>query len=83
MGIASLVLQYPDWQSGKIRLLATTKNKKALKVFKEVVLEEARLNALTADDPILKCEYETEARKLQQLLDLIVPDIDGEDDGQE
>ena len=43
MVTASLVLQYPDWQSGKIRLLATTKNPKALKAFKDAVLEEARL----------------------------------------
>ncbi len=72
--VGSLVLQYPDWQSGKIRLLATTKNPKALRAFRDAVLEEARLNALSADDPILKVEYNEELHKLEQLLRLLVPD---------
>ncbi len=71
---ASLVLQYPDWQSGKIRLLATTKNPKALRSFRDAVLEEARLNTLSTDDPILKVEYHEELRKLERLLGLLVPD---------
>ena len=69
----SLVLQYPDWQSGKIRLLATTKNAKALRAFRDAVLEEARLNALSTDDPILKVEYNEELRKLERLLSLLIP----------
>ena len=82
--IASLVLQYPDWQSGKIRLLATTKSPKALRAFREAVLEEARLNALSADDPILKVEYNEELRKLERLLSLLIPDegaANGQQDG--
>ena len=71
--VASLVLQYPDWQSGKIRLLATTKNPKALRAFRNAVLEEARLNLLGCDDDILKIEYEEELRKLEKLLDALIP----------
>ena len=70
--VASLVLQYPDWQSGKIRLLATTKNLRALRAFRDAVLEEAKLNALSADDPVLRVEYNEELRKQEALLTLIV-----------
>ncbi len=78
--VGSLVLQYPDWQSGKIRLLATTKNPKALRVFRDAVLEEARLNALSTDDPILQVEYSEELRKLERLLSLLIPDEGATDD---
>lgn len=71
---ANLVLQYPDWQNGKIRLLATTNNPKALRAFRDAVLEEARLNALSTDDPILKIEYNEELHKLERLLNLLIPD---------
>jgi hypothetical protein len=74
--VGSLVLQYPDWQSGKIRLLATTKAPKALRAFRDAVLEEARLNALSAEDPILKIEYNEELRKLEILLAQIIPEKD-------
>ena len=75
MTSANLALQYPDWQSGKIRLLATTKDKKTLSVFKKAVLEEARLNLLGCDDDILRIEYEEELHKLEKLLDALIPDI--------
>ena len=71
---ASLVLQYPDWQAGKIRLLATTKDKKALLAFKKAALEEARLNLIGCDDPILRIEYEEELQKLEKLLNAIIPE---------
>lgn len=74
MTSANLVLQYPDWQSGKIRLLATTKDKKTLSVFKKAVLEEARLNLLACDDDILRIEYQEELHKLEKLLDALIPD---------
>jgi len=70
---AHLVLQYPDWQSGKIRLLATTKDKRALAAFKKAVLEEARLNLLGCDDDILRIEYEEELHKLEKLLKTLIP----------
>ena len=72
--VGSLVLQYPDWQSGKIRLLATTKNPEALLAFKQAVIEEARLNLISCDDDILRIEYEEELRKLEKLLNALIPD---------
>ena len=72
--VASLVLQYPDWQSGKIRLLATTKDPKALRAFRDAVIQEAKLLSISADDPILIVEYGEELRKLERLLSLLIPD---------
>ena len=72
--VGSLVLQYPDWQRGKIRLLATTKDHKALLAFKHAVMEEARLNLLSCDDDILRIEYEEELRKLEKLLNALIPE---------
>ena len=71
---AHLVLQYPDWQSGKIRLLAATKDKTALVAFRQAVLEEAHLNLLGCDDDILRIEYKEELNKLEKLLDVVIPD---------
>ncbi len=69
-----LVLQYPDLQTGKVRLLAFTQDKKVLNLFKKVVLEEARLNLLGCDDDILRIDYEEELHKLEKLLNALVPD---------
>jgi hypothetical protein len=80
MTTASLVLQYPDWQSGKLRLLATTRNPKALRAFRDAVLEEARLAAMSADDEVLQVEYREELHKLERLLDLLIPPNQGVDD---
>jgi hypothetical protein len=70
-----LVLQYPDLRSGKIRLLATTNDKRALAAFKEAVLEEARLTLLCCDDDVLRIEYRAELDKLEQLLNTLIPDV--------
>lgn len=69
-----LVLQYPDLHSGKVRLLAVTQDKRVLQLFKQVVLEEAHLNLLGCDDDILRIEYEEELRKLEKLLNALIPD---------
>ena len=69
-----LVLQYPDLHTGKVRLLAVTQDKRALSLFKTVVLEEARLNLLGCDDDILRIEYEEELHKLEKLLNALIPD---------
>jgi len=69
-----LVLQYPDLQTGKVRLLAFTQDKRVLCLFKKVVLEEARLSLLGCDDDILRIEYEEELRKLEKLLDALIPE---------
>jgi len=64
MSTAHLVLQYPDWKSGRIRLLAMTNDKRALAVFKQAVLEDARLTLLRCDDDILRIEYREKLNKL-------------------
>jgi hypothetical protein len=69
-----LVLQYPDLQTGKVRLLALTQDKRVLNLFKKVVLEEARLNLIGCDDDILRIEYEEELRKLEKLLNALIPE---------
>jgi len=69
-----LVLQYPDLQIGKVRLLAITEDKRVLSLFKRVVLEEARLNLLGCDDDVLRIEYEEELHKLEKLLNALIPD---------
>ena len=69
-----LVLQYPDLQTGRVRLLAFTQDKRALSLFKRIVLEEARLNLLGCDDDILRIEYEEELHKLEKLLCALIPD---------
>lgn len=70
-----LVLQYPDLQTGKVRLLAFTKDRRVLQLFKMVVLEEARLNLLGCDDDVLRIEYEEELHKLEKLLQVLIPDV--------
>ena len=64
MSTAHLVPQYPDWQCGRIRLLAMTNDTRALAVFKQAVLKEARVTLLRCDDDILRIEYREELNKL-------------------
>jgi len=70
-----LVLQYPDLQTGKVRLLAFTQNKQVLRLFKRIVLEEARLTLLGCEDEILRIEYSAELHKLENLLNTLIPDV--------
>lgn len=72
-----LTLTYPDLQTGRVRLLAVTQDKRVLAAFKKAVLEEARLNLLGCDDAILRIEYEEELHKLEKLLTALIPDIPG------
>jgi hypothetical protein len=67
-----LVLQYPDLQTGKVRLLAFTQDIRVLGLFKQVVLEEARLALLGCDDEILRIEYGEELHKLEKLLNVLI-----------
>ena len=75
MVIPTLTLTYPDLQTGKVRLLAVTQDRRALAIFKRAVLEEARLNLLGCDDDVLRIEYEEELHKLEKLLNALIPDI--------
>lgn len=74
-----LVLQYPDLQTGRVRLLAFTQDSRVLHMFKGVVLEEARLTLMACDDDVLRIEYQEELNKLQRVLDAVIPSED--DDG--
>jgi hypothetical protein len=76
-----LVLQYPDLQTGRVRLLAFTQDKRVLELFKKIVLEEARLNFLGCDDDILRIDYEEELRKLEKLLNALIPDMPETENG--
>ena len=69
------MLQYPDLQTGKVRLLAFTQNKQVLRLFKRIVLEEARLTLLGCEDEILRIEYSAELHKLENLLNTLIPDV--------
>jgi hypothetical protein len=70
----TLSLTYPDYQANRVRLLATTCNPKALLVFKQTVLEEARLALLACEDNILRIEYQEELQKLEKLLNALIPE---------
>ena len=77
-----LVLQYPDYQTGKIKLLACTRDKRVLQLFKRIVLEEAQLNLLGCEDDILRIDYEQELHTLEKLLKILVPDTQETDGAQ-
>ena len=76
-----LTLQYPDTYEGRLRILASTHDKKVLLAFKKTVLQEAELKTLCfVDDEILRCDSEYEFRRLKQLLDLLIPESEAADD---
>lgn len=81
MATATLVLQYPDLQTGKVRLLAASRDQRVLNMFRACVLEEARLNALGCDDEVLLIEYQEELRKLEKLLNVLIPEKEGPNAG--
>jgi hypothetical protein len=69
---AILVLQYPD--SHRTVALAATKNPFVLRLFKETVLEDARVAVRERDeDDLLLIQDELELLRLQKLLDYLVP----------
>ena len=75
-----LVLQYPDNQEARTIALAATRSLKALRTFKEAVLEEARLGVMDWDaDEILTIQNQTELERLEKLLDKLIPN-NGNDD---
>jgi len=70
---AVLVLQYPDPRMGRTVAIASTKDRKALKVFRQVVLKEAHAAYRGLDDEVLATQEVLEAERLQRLLDLVIP----------
>jgi hypothetical protein len=78
-----LVLQYPDSRGAKTVALAATRNKKALRAFRETVLEEARLSLLDWEaDEVIRLQDEVDLDRLQKLLDLVIPEeMEGNNEG--
>lgn len=69
-----ITLQYPDLSDGKLRILASTRDRKALLAFREAVLIEARLKLMNfPDDEVLRVEYKKDYERLQGILDLLIP----------
>ena len=82
--LAVITLQYPDLWGGKLKILASTRDRKALLAFREAVLIEARLKLLDfSGDEVLRLEYQKDYERLQAILDLLIPeqaDDDNESD---
>ena len=69
-----ITLQYPDLWDGKLKILASTRNREALLAFREAVLIEARLKLMNfPDDEVLRVEYQKDYERLQEILDLLIP----------
>lgn len=78
--MAVLTLQYPDAYEGRLRILASTHDKKVLLAFKKAVLQEAELRTFGfIDNEVLRCDAEHEYHRLKQLLDLVIPESEGGD----
>jgi hypothetical protein len=79
--MAVLTLQYPDSYEGRLIVIASTYNRTALRVFKKVCLEEAQLKAIGfAEDEVLLRDAQHEYKRLLDLLNLLIPEGDPEDD---
>ena len=73
--LAVITLQYPDLWDGKLKILASTRDRKALLAFREAVLIEARLRILNfLGDEVLQVEYQKDYERLQAILDLLIPE---------
>jgi hypothetical protein len=77
--MAVLTLQYPDLHEARLRVLASTCDKDVLLLFKEKVLEDARLRTLGLyDDEVLLQDARFEYQRLEQLLNMLIPEESGE-----
>ena len=76
--MAVLTLQYPDYVDGRLRTLASSRDTKVLRAFRDAVMEQARLNVLASyDDDVLRLDYEAELERLEALFALLVPCDEG------
>ena len=72
---AVITLQYPDLWEGTLRILASTRQKKALLAFRQAVLEEAQLRLMSfVGDEVLQVDYHAEYERLRQILDILIPE---------
>ena len=82
--MAILTLQYPNSYEGRLKVIASTYNHKAMLAFKSACLEEARFKTLGFDqDEVLLVDAQHEYRRLKEILDLLIPDDKGEDNKSE
>lgn len=69
-----ITLQYPDLWGGKLKILASTRDRRALLAFREAVLTEAQLKLMDfLDDEVLRIEYQKDYERLRAVLDLLIP----------
>ncbi len=75
-----LVLQYPDPRQGRTVAIAATRDPAMLHAFKETVLQEARLATMDwIADEVLLVQEQAELKRLQAMLELLIPDEEIED----
>jgi len=73
-----LTLQYPDSYEGRLKVIASTYNRKAMLAFKKACLEEAQLKTLGfVQDAILLRDAQHEYKRLLDLLNMLIPDTEG------
>jgi hypothetical protein len=76
--MAVLTLQYPDSYEGRLKVIASTYNQKAMLAFKKACLEKAQLKTLGfAEDEVLLLDSQHEYKRLLDLLNLLIPDTEG------
>ena len=77
-----LTLQYPDQYEGKLRIIASTYDPKAMLAFKRACLQDTQLKTMGwIDDEVLQRDAEHEYKRLLDLLNLLIPDPpEGADD---
>lgn len=81
MGRPILVLQYPDSREGRMVALAATRNPKALRVFRDAVLEDARLAVMDwRADEVLLMQERMELERLETLLGMLIPSNESPED---
>jgi hypothetical protein len=82
--LAVITLQYPDLGDGKLRILASTRDRRALLAFREAVLTNAKLRLLNyAGDEVLQLDYQKDYERLQAIFDLLIPVDEQTDNGNE
>ena len=73
--LAVITLQYPDLWGGKLKILASTRDRKTLLAFRDAVLTEALLRLMNfLGDEVLRLEYQKDYERLQAVLDLLIPE---------
>ncbi len=70
-----LVLQYPSQKEGRTIALAATRDIRAFRAFREVVLEDALLEVMSNDDEVIHAQNRAELKRLEQVFSMLFPDL--------